>query len=180
MDDPPVTDDDFHRNIMLFARYWRAEQLKVVAEADQVGLQAGMLQKSVVKTFAVADAVTGKIEGHPRYDDQVGFVSLMVGADRAWFQDAESSLLQGMQSLHQPEYHMCAADRRIQDPFAGVEGMGQNFRGIGFVVGRSIQRNAFGLTVFLQRKQILLCRVTGGLPRIMAKCPSPRQKLRTK
>lgn len=164
---------------MQFARYWRVEQLKVVAETDQVGLKSGMLQKAIVKTLAVTDSVAGMIEAHTRYNDQVGFIGLVVGSDRARFQDAESSLLQRMQPLHQSENHMFAADRRIQDPFAGFEGVSQNFRGIGFVVHGSVQRNAFGTVIFFQRKQILLCLVAGCPPCIMAKCPSPRQKLRT-
>jgi hypothetical protein len=74
-----------------------------------------------------------------------------------------------MQALNQSEYHVFAADRRIQNPFAGFEGVCQDFRGIGFFVSRGIQRNAFGTLIFFQRKQILLCLVTGCLPRIMAK-----------
>ncbi len=151
MNDPPVAYYDLHRYVMLFARYWCVQQLKVVAKTDQMSLQAGMLQKPVVKTFAVSDSVTCMIKGHTWNNNQVSFISLVVRSDCARLKDAECSLLQGMQSLNQTEHHVLAADRRIQNPFTGFEGVCQDICGIGFVVGRGIQRNAFGMLIFLKR-----------------------------
>jgi len=78
--DAPVGDDQFHPYVVLLGGDRPVDQLKIVAQTDQMRLAAGMLQESVVVPFAVADAVTVGIKGNAGDDDQVGFIGNVVGA----------------------------------------------------------------------------------------------------
>src|SRR4051794_14779839 len=89
-----VRHDDFHRDIMTVCRDRTSYQLKLMAQPDQMGLPAGMMQKTVIKTLAVPDPVSVRIEGNPRTDDQVGFIGLMFDTICTGLENAEAALAQ--------------------------------------------------------------------------------------
>ena len=79
-DNALIGDDQFHTYVMSLGGNRPVDQLEIVAQPDQVGRSAGVLQKAIIKTLAVADTVTGQIKGNSRNHDQVGLVRLVVAA----------------------------------------------------------------------------------------------------
>lgn len=142
--DPFIRDNYFHRYIVDIRRKGIVRQLKIMTQPYQMRPAAGVLQKTVIKPFSVADPVTTQIKRNSRYNDQVGFIRLMVGPGRTRFQNTKRPFLQRLYPLHMAKHHLMAADSRIQHPFPRLKCLGQNQTGIGFVMGRCIQRNAFG------------------------------------
>ena len=143
-------------------------QLKIVTESDQMRPSAGMLQKTVIKPFSIADPVPTLVKSDSRNNDQISFVSLMIKPGRAWFQNAECPFLQCIDMLNSAKHHLMATHRRIQHPFARLKRCGKNQSSIGFVMGRRIQCNAFSPCILIKCKQIELRGTTGCGPRIMA------------
>ena len=142
MDDTQVSDDQLHPYVVLLGGNCPVDQLKIVAKPDQVGLSAGMLQKPVIIPLAVADAVTARIKGNTRDNDQVRFVGMVVDAGRTGFQNAEAPLGQAPQFFDLPEHHPLSADSRIKNPLAGCKSCLKDLGRVGLVVGRCIQGDA--------------------------------------
>ena len=140
-DDTLIGDNKFHAYVMRFGGNHPVDQLKIVAQPDQMGFPAGMPQKSVIKTLAVADTVTGQIKGNSGNNNQVGLVGLVVATGGAGFQNSEAPLGKTPQSLNLSEHHAVITDGRIKHPLTCCECFRQNVGGIGLVVGRRIQGN---------------------------------------
>jgi len=87
-------DDYFHRYVMLIDLNWSLDQLEIMAKTDQMSSAAGVVQKPVVKTFSVADPVTGQVEGNAGDNNKINFIDTMLCAGRSWFQNAKGTLLQ--------------------------------------------------------------------------------------
>ena len=125
---------------------------------DQMSPAAGVLQKTVIEPFSVADPVAGQVKSDPRNYDQIGFVRLMVVPGRTRFKNTKRPFLQRLNPFNMAEHHLMPADRGIQYPFPRLKRSGQNHPRICFVMGRRIQRNAFGTGILIKREQIELCR----------------------
>lgn len=177
MYDAPVGDDQFHAYIVFLGGDRPVDQLKIVAQPDQVRRSIGMLQESVVITLSVADAVTTQVKGNTRDDDQVGFAGMVVDPGRAGLQDAEAAFGQMLQSFDLAEDHPLSADGRIEDPLAGRKSRLKDLGRVGLVVGRGIQGDAIRPCELLQRDQPSLSRPAGRQPLIVAESPAPGKYL---
>ena len=65
---------------MAIRRNCAINQLKIVTQADEMCAAIGVMQKTVIETFAVTDPMTGQIKTDPRDNNQVSFVSSMIGS----------------------------------------------------------------------------------------------------
>ncbi len=165
---------------MYISRNRPVRQLKIMAQTYQMRPAAGVLQKSVIKSFSVADPVATQVKDDPRDNDQISFIRLMVNPRRTWFQNAEGPFLQRLNPFDLAKHHMMPADRRIQHPFPRLKCRGQNQACICFVMGGRIQRNALSSDILIEREQIELCFAAGCMPRIMTERTTLCQQLRTK
>ncbi len=116
---PLIRYDDLHADVVWFRGYQPVDELEIMAQADQMGRPFRVVQKAVVKTLAVADAVPGLIKGNTRYDNQVRFVGLVIRTGGAGFQNAKAAFAQAFDSLDLTEDHVSAADRRIENALTG-------------------------------------------------------------
>ena len=172
MNDTPVGDDNLHPYVVFLGRNSAVNQLKIVTKPDQMGRSAGVLQKTVIKSLAVADTMAVRIKGHPRHHNQVRFVGEVVDPGRAGFQDAETALAQMPQFFDLPENHALAAYGRVQDFFPGCKRRFKDFDRVGFLVGRGIQGDAVCPRKLLKRDKLTLSHATGRQPLVVSECPA--------
>jgi hypothetical protein len=115
-----------------------------------------MLQETVIKSFAVADAVAASIKSNTRHDDQIRLVRLVINSGAAWLENAKTSLAELFKRLNLAQNHVMAADRRIKNSFAGRKGSQDNQPGIDFILCSGIECDALRTVVFPQCNQVLL------------------------
>ena len=180
MYDAPVSDDQFHADVVLFGGNGTVDQLKIVAQPDQVSFSSGMQQKSVVIPLAVADAVSVGIKRNTRNDNQVRLVGMVVDTGRTWFQNTKAPFGQALQPFDLPEHHPLSADGRIKNPLAGGKSCLKYPGSVDLVVGRRIQSNALCPRKLLQGNKLPLCRPAGREPLFVTECPAPRKNLLAK
>src|SRR5512133_771294 len=118
---PLISDDQFHAYVMSLGGNRPVDQLEIMAQPYKMSLPAGMLQKSVIKTLAITDTMTGQIKGNTGNNDQVRLVGLMVTAGRAGLQNAKTPFGKIFYSLNLPEHHAVITNCRKQHPLTGCK-----------------------------------------------------------
>lgn len=143
-------------------------QLKIVTESDQMGRAVGVVQKSIIESFAIPDPVACEIESDSRNNDQICFVRLMICSGRTGLRNTEHPSLKFLNPLNAAKHHLMPADCRVQDPFSRLKCCSEEQLGISFVVRRSIQRYAVSISILIKGEQVELGSATGCSPGIMA------------
>ena len=177
MDNALIGYDQFHTYVMPLGRNRPIDQLKIVAQSNQMCISAGMLQEPVIITLAVTDTMPVQIKGNTGNNDQVGFIRQVITAGRAGFQNTEGSLGKTPQSLNLAKDHPFITDSRIQYPLTGRKGLRQNIGGIGLVVGRRIQGDTLCPCKFLKSNEPSLGDLAGCPPLFVIERPASGQNL---
>lgn len=140
---------------MQIGRQSAINHLKIVTQSHKVGASAGMLQKTVVITLSITDAVTIQVKHNTGNNNHVSLISLVIRSLR-WLKNTKTSPAQAGNSLNLPQNHLISTHHRIQYPLPCRHRDFQDRPGIRFMVGRRIKSNTFGSSEFLKRKEIPL------------------------